>query len=237
MSDFSHSLALMARLTAANLRRRRREAAGLAAFAAVAVFALQLGLVLLIDCPRLFDRLALDQSAPDFAVVESEAAWSERQLDGLKANPAVRQCETERVIFARAAPVYNGTPTPTTVMLSDFDRPRRLDRPAQVDGAEALTDDAIYLPYAFKVGGGYDVGDRFTVELPGYDLDLEVAGFINEVFYGSLLRDWHRFYVTTAVWRDIAEQIPARVGVLLSVSLDDPAAADQMYLDYMTEEV
>jgi len=231
---------LIARLVRAHYRRHPAHWLGLAAFVALAALALHAGLVLATDYPTTYDRQAAAAQSPDFAVLEPQGLWSDRQTDSLDRDPRVARWETEPVVAASAAARFNGFDLPATVMFSALDRPRDLDLPTPLAGARPLDDGGVYLPYAFEVGGGYRIGDRFAITIAGVACDWEVAGFTNEVFFGSTLRDWYRLSLTGNAWDRLAAQAPGALGVLLSVGLADGAEAgdtDRVYLDYMTGEV
>jgi putative ABC transport system permease protein len=228
---------LVIRLVRANLRRHRGQWIGLVGFAAVAAFMLHAGLVLLADYPKAFDRQADAAPSPHFAVVESAAAFTPDQLDDLEADERVETLETEPVVFIEAAPPYNGYKLAGTMLFSAIDHPRALDPAIVLDGAEPLDDTTIYLPYSFAAGGGYQIGDQFAVDLGPTRIDLRVAGFTNEIFYGSLFHDWYRFYLTQPTWDRLLGELPEREAVMLSVRLIEGADTDRVYGSYMSEQV
>ena len=223
-------------LTWSAIKRNLGQAIGLAIFVAMGAFMLHSGLVLATDYPQAFDRQAEQHNVPDFAIVQSVAAWHDTQTETLSRDDRVQTWETETVVFSSATPMYNGTELPSTVMFSRLNSGRTLDVPTIHDGGQPLRDDSVYVPYTF-MSGGYHVGDSFTVSIGNAQFTYVVAGFVDELFYGSMLHDWYRFYLSDAAWERLWETVPGGRGILLSVKVGNPDDTDHVYVDYLTSQV
>lgn len=61
-----------------------------------------------------------------------------------------------------------------------------MGRASMVEQSEVKYEKPIYLPYLLKAGGGYEIGDSFTMTVGTKDYTYTVAGFFEDVFLASI---------------------------------------------------
>ena len=54
-----------------------------------------------------------------------------------------------------------------------------------VEEDKSIVDNYCYIPYQFHTGGGYNIGDEFTLKMPNSDYNYKVRGFLNNFYLGS----------------------------------------------------
>ncbi|MDR1825608.1 MAG: FtsX-like permease family protein [Bifidobacteriaceae bacterium] len=216
----------------ANIRGAKGAAAGLLGVAALAALVLNLGLMMLLDYGKAFDRQADRANAPHFAVSESRHLWTEEQATWLADHPDVTQVEILEALTSEATIPYNGAEVPATLIIMSVDTPHSLDRLIPMDGAQPLGDGDIYLPYMDKVGGGLAIGDAFTMTFGTQKLTYRIAGFTNEAYFSSPADNIQLAYLNQATFTALEAALPATQVTLALASLTDRDLGDQFTQDF-----
>ena len=80
----------------------------------------------------------------------------------------------------------SGSVTPF-VFIASYDRVKenKIGKTEIIDEDTSITSNYIYLAYQFYSGGGFKIGDDFTIKMPGKDYTYKVRGFVNNYNLGT----------------------------------------------------
>ena len=82
----------------------------------------------------------------------------------------------------------------------------RLNRTEIITEDTTITSNYIYLPYQFHTSGGYEIGDSFSLNLPGKKYDLRVRGFLNLTYFGCNNTGTIKLIPDDATYEEIYDQ-------------------------------
>ncbi|MDR2587418.1 MAG: ABC transporter permease [Coriobacteriales bacterium] len=222
-------------LVLANIRKNKGQAVSLFIFILIAAALLNVGLLLLLNFGSSFDRRAEELNAPHYAIVEPEAIYSDRQLTWLKDYPGTTEVQKETAYPIRANITYNEGKIIMSLVFLDVDNPRSMNDLTLMEGTEPRTVNEICLPYLFKVGGGYKLGDSFNFSYGERDFHYVISGFSEDILFGSPLNQTYRIFLPGKGFDELAEIAPEAQSVFLTTQLADPDASERLYQDFTQE--
>ncbi|MDR2615132.1 MAG: FtsX-like permease family protein, partial [Oscillospiraceae bacterium] len=149
--------------------------------------------------------------------------------------PGVTETDAEDVLSFLADISFNGGVMTGYMILADVSRVRTMNPPTLQEGEHPRADDEICLPYIFKTGGGFKLGDTVAFVTGGETLNYRVAGFTEEIMYGSLQNGQLLAYLSPEGFKELSERLPGAECVLLSARLTDPEDGEKLYLDSFRE--
>ena len=123
----------------------------------------------------------------DTSILLSSAEGAKRAAHVLDSDRRVADYEIVPLAAATASFRYAGADTqnPFTMLTSRESKPR-IGRTGTVEELGTRLSDPIWLPYVMKTGGGYDLGDRFTVTIGGVAHSFHIQGFFESPMRDSL---------------------------------------------------
>ncbi|MDR2373002.1 MAG: hypothetical protein LBD77_02630, partial [Bifidobacteriaceae bacterium] len=219
-------------LARASLRRRRGQSAIMVAFIALTAAVLTLGLVVALRYSASYDQAAIRANAPHLAIVEHDAIYAPAHLAMIADRPDTTACQAE-AIFASGVKVAFGEGNLTMfAMFADTSAAREMNLLEVRPGAQDLHDADVYLPYYFNVAGGYQIGDSFSASRGEDRIDLTVAGFTDEVMFGSPNWQWYRLVVSAETLAGLMDRFPDGRATLITAQFADKDAAARIAADY-----
>ena len=219
----------------AKIRKNKGQAASLLVLVAIATLLFYLGLVLYIGFGTAFDERAEELNMPHFAIVQDSTLTTDAQLSYLREYPEVREVEKQSVIagfgdyFLDGAKVFGG------IIIARSQDNQNMNPPLLIGESAPLTNGSIYAPNLIRSSGGYELGDDYPFNLAGSELHFTIAGFTEELVFGSQNMLALRFYVSDESYAQIAREFPEQQCSLLSARLADSALGSELYLDYTRE--
>lgn len=222
-------------LARANIRKIISQSISLLLLVLISAFLLNVGLVLLVQFNQYFDKRAEELNAPHLNIIQSEDITVEQQLDFLKKYPQVKDVETVSIVLTQGEYYLNDAPSNGTLIFERATEEQRMNPPTLIGDSLPLDDSSILVPYLMKTSGGYDLGDEFNLILQGQQKSYRIAGFTEEITFGSLMNTVYRLYVTDNTYRLLSEELSIVPGTLRSVQLSDQANVQQLETDYSHE--
>ncbi|MDR2454397.1 MAG: hypothetical protein LBD51_07640, partial [Bifidobacteriaceae bacterium] len=195
-------------LARANLRRRRGQAAILIAFIALTAAVLTLGLVVALGYSASYDQAAIRANAPHLAIVEHDAIYTPAHLAKIADRQDTAAWQVEAIFASNAKVAFGEGNLTMFAMFADASAAREMNLLEVRPGAQELHDAEVYLPYYFNVAGGYQIGDSFSATRGEDRIDLTVAGFTDEVMFGSPNWQWYRLAVSAETLAGLADRFP-----------------------------
>ncbi|MDR3072748.1 MAG: FtsX-like permease family protein [Clostridiales Family XIII bacterium] len=218
-------------ITLANLRRGKSQAFSLFAFVLIAALLLNVGLLLMIDFSDFFDKRSEALHAPHYALIEEKSLYAQDQVDYIKDYPGVTEVEKENILNIFTNISYNGGKMLVNLFFLNTDTPRNMNDLSLIEGEKPETDDEICLPYTFKVGGGYEMGDVFSITVLGSSYSYKISGFTEEILFGSANNQMYQLYLSDSGFRRLFEQVPESESVILRARLENPEESENLRID------
>lgn len=222
-------------LTWANLRKNKGQAASVLIFVLLASMFLNVGLVLLINFGSFFDARAEDLHSPDLTILQNNNITTEEQLSWLKRNPDVAELESQSVIAAYGDYYVNGSKSSGVLILADVNTKQSMNPPSLIGESLPLGENHIYVPYLMKAASGYELGDHYKLTLAGRDLEFIIAGFTEEISFGSAMVTTYRFYISDESYKVLSEELTDCRSTLYSIRTADNVSGVQVNLDYFNQ--
>lgn len=111
----------------------------------------------------------------------------QKKIDFLSDYSYTDKLEKEDSISLNGAELPFGSGILTTFMvILDADTPRTISPLKLLEKSDFNSQDAVYLPYIFKSGGGYSVGDAITFSLADKKYTYRVGGFFEDTTLGHI---------------------------------------------------
>ncbi|MDR1013703.1 MAG: FtsX-like permease family protein [Coriobacteriales bacterium] len=222
---------------AANLRKGKGQAISLLVFTLIAALLLSLGLLLMLDFGDFFDRRSEALHAPHYALVEETGLYTSAQEEYLRDHEGVTEVEHEQAVSFFTDISYGGGKAPAYLVFLDAGTRRSMNDLTLVEGEAPVGDKDICLPYLFKAGGGYGIGDDFTTNVGGRALTFKVSGFTEEILFGSFNNQLFQLYLSSLGYDALLALAPGAECVLLRARLNDPAKSEALHADCAKEFV
>ncbi|MCL1847519.1 MAG: ABC transporter permease [Coriobacteriia bacterium] len=215
----------------ANLQKGIGQAVSLMAFALIAALLLSIGLLLMLGFDSFFDERSEALHAPHYLLIEEKALFSQDQVDYLKNHADVTEVETEQIIFMTAEFLYNDGKMPSDFIFVDTNAKRSMNDLTLIEGAAPKTDRDVCLPYMFKAGGGYQLGDNFTLTVGTQKYSFTICGFTEEIMLGSPNNQMYQAYLSSQGYKALNTKAPEFEGMIIRVRTQDPTDSEALYHD------
>lgn len=223
-------------LSKANIIKAKGQSVSLLVFIMIAAMLINIGLLLLINFEKFFDDKVDELGAPHYVALEERRIYDAEQTEYLKKYKGVEKVEKEDVLSFMTDINYNDGEMPSVLVLSNISTAKGMSKPILYEGKEKISEKGIYLPMLFKVGGGYEVGDKFKVKLNDEIKFYNIEGFTEEISFGSLNNQLFRIYMHDKDYSELVEKYPNMDCVLQSVRLtSDPKDSSILNSDYTKE--
>lgn len=222
-------------LAFANIRKGLSQSISLFVLVAISAMLLSVGFVLFFQFGSYFDERADELNAPHVAIVQSESITTDEQERYLASYPKVTETETIPVLSGFGEYYVNDSKTTGLQIFESIKTKQKMNPPLLIGDSLPLDDSSIYVPYLMKVTGGYDLGDDYRVILGGKTQTYTIAGFTEEVMYGSLMNTLYRYYLSDAAYQRLSKDNPWMECSLQQVRLENPDDSLQLEIDYQKE--
>lgn len=220
-------------LAAANLRSHKRAGFSLALIVLIAAMLLNLGLLGAVNGRTIIRDKISELHTQSAAVLMSDKIGAGRQakLESLVSNSAgVTATQAERILYFASASFdfKSGGSYSNAVFFEDVSNAGDMGRFKLVGAGAAADGGSIYVPYVIKTKG-YKTGDAFAVTYRGKKYSFKIAGFTEDILFGTLDMGGIRFFLPHEAYQKFARQIgdPMAPAVMFSAQTktDNQAAA------------
>lgn len=224
----------------ANLRKHKGAGLSLGLMVLIAAALLNLGLLSLTGLPHIFDSKLTDLNAPYVSAVISDGAGKAQQqgiVQYLKQYKGVSQTQAERVLFFPTATFTlkgNGSYS-NAVLIENTDTAGRLGKLTFVGEKGPISESSIYVPYILHAKG-YRLGESFTLTSAGKDYHFTIAGFTEDLMFGSLQTGGVRFFMPDTPYQKLSSELKGMGAELYSARTNSEENATELY-DAVNERV
>ncbi|MDR1217471.1 MAG: FtsX-like permease family protein, partial [Oscillospiraceae bacterium] len=182
-----------------------------------------------------FDERGEELHAPHYALIEEAGLFAPSQEEFLRNYGGVTEVEREGAVSFFTDITYNSGKTPAYLIFLDADKRRAMNDLALTEGGAPVNDNDICLPYLFKAGGGYNIGDDFEVSAGTESLAFKISGFTEEILFGSVNNQLFQLYLSSSGYDALSSLVPEADCVLLRARLGDPADSEALHFDCTRE--
>lgn len=190
-----------------NIKRKKSDSAVLVCLILLAVLMLYVSISVLSGGGRVMDDAFKRVNAPDAEYVLPRIQ-EERVVGLLTGQSQVKEVETTPCLLLNA--YYYGAKNPEEqvflFLLGEMETERKIGAMYAAELGEKQKE-SIILPYYFKSGFGYEIGDSISLELGNRYYDFTVQGFGEDPFFASPLNiSVYKCYVTGAFMEELLEE-------------------------------
>jgi putative ABC transport system permease protein len=165
---------------------------------------LNAGLMIFINFGGFFDETTKELNSSDTFYLISSSIYDQELEDFILNHENVVETQKEENLWSTANVNYNGDKLESFIIFNNVDVNRDLTKWKFVGEHLAPTSKTVYLPTFYKLSGGYELGDEFTLAFKDTTLTFTVGGFIEDIFFSSTETGLVGLYFTSEGYETIA---------------------------------
>lgn len=169
-------------LAGANIRKAKGQTVILAALFLVSAMMLNIGLTVLLGFGSFFDSTAEELNTSDAYFFIPEALYTDEVEQHLASHVEISTWQKNKGLVISTSLMWKNEPLDFVVAICDKDEPRNLSNWKFVGDTLSETPDAIYVPYIYKLTGGYALGSKLTLTLNQHSYQFTVAGYTECIY-------------------------------------------------------
>ena len=220
----------MALLVRSYVRKGRGQLASLLLIIITATAVMNLGALTLIDFATFLDDKADALGTPDVTMIVRKDGYSPAYEDFLRSDLFVTDTATEDILLLPEVSFLYGSGKLTYSLLIQNADLERAMAPMSITGRHDVeVADPIYAPFILSSGGGYKVGDRIVLDYNHQEYSFGIAGFVEDILYGSINMGIIGFFLPEAQFARLKAESPAIPAVLLSCNLSDQRYTGEVF--------
>lgn len=148
-------------------------------------------------------------------------------IDSILSVPEVIEYEyTDILGYQTPIEFRGGTVTPNVLFgnTSTFDK--TMGKTEIIKEDTSITENYIYLPYHIHTGGGFNIGDTYTIEYPNKTYTFNIRGYIHNIDAGSYNMNLYLFVVSDEMYNTILADNPETKGFEVDINYKDDIDID-----------
>lgn len=223
-------------LAKSNMRKGKSAAVSLFLVIFVAAILLNIGCLTLLNYKTSFDKTAERLNSAHTAMLMLKNSFQDKYEAYYRNYPGVTETQKEDIIcFTSANYKFGSGKMTTTIFFRNMDKINGLSEISVVGKHNAKDDNDIYVSYLMQSGGGYKLGDKLVINYYGKEYTFRIAGFVEDIMFGSTNAGCAGFYLPEASYHNLVKkmEIPERAeGILLQAKLLDASKSDDLLNDF-----
>ncbi|MBU5670465.1 ABC transporter permease [Paenibacillus brevis] len=222
------------KLAFANIRKTPSAALSLALLILISTLLLNIGLTVLFSLQVFYEQKVEELQEAHAGILMRQEEYQPEQLEYLSNYPGAVKALQESVLLLQSARFqYSGSELSSALMVVNAGAEREFPNPKFSERLESLSDEDIYLPYRFKVGGGYKLGDTFTLKLSDQAYSFRIAGFYESALLGNIDMGMIKFMLPERGYHELENELGEQAeATFLSVRLENSDDAPGLIADY-----
>lgn len=223
-------------LSLANIRKGKGQAASFILIMAICSMLMSMGFVTIFDYTESFDKKSKQLNAPDFVIAARTAAEDEitKLNDMLADDEAITQISSQPVMLSDARFDFAGETNSRFLALFDGAVNQDMGKMSIIEESDEGFENPIILPYLFKLGGGFDIGDEFKLTFDNTStFTFTVSGFYEDIYFSTINTTTMGLILPHETYLNIEEQLNFKnSGVLFSLKTANPNESEALSLKY-----
>jgi len=222
-------------LAIANLRKSKSQTFSMVLLMLMAAMFLNIGIVMYFGLENFFNEQAEELNSAHFVTLQSEAAPSNAQAYFLEQFPGVAEIESQSIIVGTGGIGAGNAQTFDILFIAPHTNSQQMNPPNLIGDSLPLSNDGIYIPHAMFLNNSYTVGENFSFDFMGTELNFTIAGSTEEIMFGAVASPFWRVYVSDEMFQRLHEEFYNNRFTLLSARMEDSDYATLLYADYINE--
>jgi putative ABC transport system permease protein len=152
---------------------------------------------------------------------------------------AAKELETEAILMMLGAKIrYGDSDLNSKFAILNRDTNRTIAPLKLVDELDDSNneDDVIYVPYIFKLSGGYKLGDMLTISYQDKDFSYRIAGFFESTMLGTTNVGMNKFFLSNDGYLELSNQLGSIAeGTMISAILADSTQSPWFLSEYQEQ--
>jgi len=218
----------------ANIRRGKSAAFSLFTLIFIAALLLNVGMTVIFKINTFFDDKVAELHDPHLNIIMDSTSYTKPMSDFLENYADVSEFELESIVLMAAVKFrYGDSDMNHAAVLLNVDTDRKIAPLNLIEQIALSSEPDIYLPYSFKVSGGYKLADSFTMTYQDKEYRYRIAGFFETTMLGTTNTQIMKYFLPDAEYDQLLSQLSAKEeGSFISAILKDNEQSIQLLKDY-----
>ena len=148
-------------------------------------------------------------------------------IDNVFDIPEVEEYEyTDILGFQTPIEFRGGTVTPIVFFGNSSTFDKEMGKTEILKEDTTITENYIYLPYHIHTGGGFNIGDEYTIAYPNKTYTFKIRGYIHNIDAGSYNMNLYLFVVSDEMYNTILADNPETKGFEVDIRYKDDVDID-----------
>lgn len=222
------------KLAIANIRKAPSASYSLALLILISAVLLNIGLMTIFSIHSFYDQKVDELQEAHAGIVLKQVDYQPEQFHFLSNYSGIEQVLQESVLLLQSTRFqYGGSELTSDITVVNVDAERDFPRLKFSERLDNPSDEDIYIPYRFQVGGGYKLGDTFTLNYSNRTYSYRIAGFFESALLGNIDMGMIKFMLPGNAYHDLEQELEEKAaGVMLSARLNINSDAPKMIGEY-----
>ena len=225
------------KLAFANIRKSKLATASLFTFILVAALLLNVGLMVMTQVNAFFDDKVEQLKDPHVIISMDHVSFQSDYEEFIKNYPGVTATEKEEMINMEFVKFdYGDSELSNEISILNADHNRNIGTMELVEKLKESSEYDIFVPYSFKINGGYELGDDFIITYQDKVYDYRIAGFFETTMMGMTNFGVMKFALPEASYRTLADELDnGSKGWIISAVMEDITQSTKLMNDFKKE--
>lgn len=218
-----------------NIKKHKSKSITLFILIFLCTMLLNIGLTVIIKLDSLFDEKNRELTGAHFATYIPDSEFEDKYESFLEDYQYIKEVERESVLFLQHSLVGNSiNERKENLLIFNNDKIRSISQMKTVDTLEKLSEDMIFLPYKYKVGGEYKLGDSFRFTYKDKKYAYTIGGFFEDPLYGSQNGEQIKVFLQGKAYNKLEDELNPEIQFTnLAAIFTDSQKGDEISLDFM----
>lgn len=173
-------------LSRGNIRKNKGQTISFAIIIIIAAIMLNMGLITFLNFGKSFDSKWDRNHYGDTFMVMYKREYQNSFLEYVKDRREVEEVELRDGILMDGTIHYNGGTLDMMHLFYNMEEEHTMGRISLIEEIKRPVEKPVYLSYLMKSGGGYELGDDYTITTASGNYSFTVAGFVEDLNLGSI---------------------------------------------------
>ncbi|WP_339206145.1 FtsX-like permease family protein [Paenibacillus sp. FSL K6-3182] len=218
----------------ANIRKGKSAAFSLFILIFIAALLLNVGMTVIFKINTFFDDKVAELHDPHLNIIMDSASYTNAKGDFLKNYSDVSEFELENMVLMSSAKFrYGDSDMSHAAVILNADTARTIAPLKLIEQIALSSEPDIYLPYSFKVSGGYKLADSFVFTYQDKEYRYRIAGFFETTMLGTTNITLMKYFLPDTEYEQLLGQLsPKEEGTFISAKLKNSEQSIQLLKDY-----
>ena len=221
-------------LTKSHLHKNKGQSLSLLLIIILAGILMNLGLMVGLHYNQSFDQRAKDLNSADviIALQKKDPKYISSFEQKLYTDKLSSQIEKQSILYLSGECQYNQDETTKQFAIMNAQSKHQISQISYVEKSKTSYNNPIYLPYLFKTGGNYELGDTFHLRVFSNDgqeekFSYQVAGFYEETMLATLNSTTTGLILEDAQYQQLSKAFTHTLDAYMyHIQLTDPSLAE-----------